>query len=381
MATYCPNCSGNLLYSPSRHAMYCRMCGGTFAPEEVGESERSSTTYECNIYSCPSCGGTIAVTGTEVSTSCVYCGNTTIIFDRISTHQKPDGLIPFSITQKEAVKIVEKHMAGAALLPKDVDDVKIENMKGIYIPYWVVSGKFYDSMTLYDEVVNSGSDSSHPRYYGRAGYCDVLNVPVEAVSSINDKFSNKIEPFNIDDVVEFDEDYLMGFYSDIPDVTADDLSDAVGKKADEMFGNLMCETLYGQKKHVLQSKHWTKLYDDNLMLFFPVWFYTFVYKDKPYTLLINGQTGKIAGTLPWKKRSLKRDGVILASLMSILLIAPFVIFDWLVTLESTTTIVVIGFFLTLVFWLIGFITSLSVKENAEMTQEGSVFDFVNERKG
>ncbi len=380
MATLCPNCSGNLLYSPSRHAMFCRMCGGTYAPEEVGESQRTSTTYECNIYSCPSCGGTIAVTGTEVSASCVYCGNTTVIFDRISTNQRPDGLIPFSISQKEAVEIVRKHMADAALLPKGVDDIKIENMKGIYVPYQIVSGRFYDSMTIFADHKN-GNNNSVPRYYGRAGFCDLLNIPVEAVSSINNDFSRQIEPFDINDAVEFDEDYLMGFYSDIPDVTADELSDAAGKMADEMFGNLMRESISGSNKHVLQSRYWTKLYDNNLMLFFPVWFYTFVYKDKPYTLLINGQTGKIAGTLPWKKRSLKRDGIILAAVMSILLIAPFIIFDRLVTFNAMFTVGFTGFFISLICWLVGYQESSSVKKNAGMTQEGSVFNFVNERKG
>ena len=117
------------------------------------------------------------------------------------------------------------------------------------------------------------------------------------------------------------------------------------------------------------------------MLFFPVWFYTFVYKDKPYTLLINGQTGKIAGTLPWKKRSLKRDGIILAAVMSILLIAPFIIFDRLVTFNAMFTVGFTGFFISLICWLVGYQESSSVKKNAGMTQEGSVFNFVNERKG
>ena len=34
----------------------------------------------------------------------------------------------------------------------------------------------------------------------------------------------------------------------------------------------------------------------------PVWFFTFKYKEKPYTILVNGQTGKVVGTMPWEEK-------------------------------------------------------------------------------
>ena len=34
----------------------------------------------------------------------------------------------------------------------------------------------------------------------------------------------------------------------------------------------------------------------------PVWFLTFRYEDKPYTILVNGQTGKMVGAVPFVKK-------------------------------------------------------------------------------
>lgn len=33
----------------------------------------------------------------------------------------------------------------------------------------------------------------------------------------------------------------------------------------------------------------------------PAWFVTFSYKGTPHTILVNGQTGKVSGGVPWNK--------------------------------------------------------------------------------
>ena len=79
----------------------------------------------------------------------------------------------------------------------------------------------------------------------------------------------------------------------------------------------------------VEGKH-LKIYDSksvvkelkNLYIMFPVWFLTFRYKEKPYTFLINGQSGKIIGAVPFHKGKAVALFVILASVFSIL-IYPF----------------------------------------------------------
>lgn len=379
MASYCPNCSGNLLFSPSRQAMYCRMCGGTFKPEDVGESDRASVTYDCNIYSCPSCGGTIAVTGTEVSTSCVYCGNATVIFDRVSKQQRPEGIIPFKLTREKAVEIVRKQMKGSPFIPEEIRNVKEEDIKGIYIPYWLASAKSYDCMILRSQVKHGKNSSTY--YYGRAAFIDAINMPVEAVSSINDKFSKRIEPFDLNDLVDFDEDYLMGFYSNTPDLTREELQQTVDNKIHKKLADYFCQTLPGTRPDVSQAMHWTKMCDNEIMMFCPCWFYTFVYKKKTYTFMVNGQNGKVAGTLPWNKGPIVKKGLLLASIITLLLFVPLCFLSLETLLQLFLTLMLFTAMISVPFILSSAMAMKEIKSNLNITQSGSVFNFVNKRRG
>ena len=379
MATYCPNCSGKLLFSPSRQAMICRMCGGTFKPEEVGETEKISTTYDCNIYTCPSCGGSIAVTDTEVSTSCVYCGNPTVIFDRTAKQQRPEGIIPFKLTRKEAAAAVRSQMEKAVFLPERLKNINEEDIKGIYIPYWLTSAKFYDCMTVYTKE-SRGSNSTSV-VYGKALSCDAINMPVEAVTSIDDKFSKRIEPFDLNDLVDFDEDYLMGFYSNTPDISREVLHQTVNEKIHNKVADIICHTRSGTETHVQQSQHYTRLCGDEILLFCPCWFYTFVYKKKTYTFMINGQTGKIAGTLPWDKSPFVRKGLLLSVLFTAVMFVPLLFLSTNALMQWTAAISILLFILSVPLFLTTFFRMKEIKMNLGITQEGSVFNFVNKRKG
>jgi len=53
----------------------------------------------------------------------------------------------------------------------------------------------------------------------------------------------------------------------------------------------------------------------------PVWFMTIRYKKKPFTILVNGQTGKIVGSLPYSK--IKLFGSFLLSWLFYLCFIPF----------------------------------------------------------
>ena len=86
MATICDKCGGNLLYSPVRKAMYCKLCGSTFKAEEIQDVSKADLVdkkilsfkeltgvddrdlYNCNVYTCNHCGADILINGTETST-------------------------------------------------------------------------------------------------------------------------------------------------------------------------------------------------------------------------------------------------------------------------------------------------------------------------
>ena len=54
------------------------------------------------VYNCPSCGAQLFADITTGATSCVYCGNTTIIPQQFSGALRPEYIIPFKVTKDQA---------------------------------------------------------------------------------------------------------------------------------------------------------------------------------------------------------------------------------------------------------------------------------------
>ena len=317
MATLCDNCGSPLVFSPSRNKMVCKMCGSEFRPESVVSADRKiredvdaktaasvhgtrdASMYECRIYTCNHCGGDIVINGTEASTVCMYCGNPTVVFKRVSKERRPDGIVPFSISKETAKDLIRHHLSEGKYIPSQIKNLKIEDIRGIYIPYWIVNCDFHDAV-IFKGSVKQGK-GRRMTYFGRSGDCRFDLLPCDASLRLNDNVAKRLEPFFYEDVRDFDEDYLSGFYSDTSDMSPSDLRAAVLKRCDEMFKAEAIRFVDAKDKEAVKSVPSADIHDDAIYMMFSAWFFTFMYKGKPVTILVNGQTGKTVGMLPVDK--------------------------------------------------------------------------------
>ena len=235
MITQCKNCAGQLVFDPKKQMLVCDHCGSEFKPEEFDASEKepfwdkkaeamsdiygsdSAEFMDCYVYTCGSCGGEIIINGSEASTKCIYCGNSAVVFNRISRQKRPNYIIPFKLTKEEAVEAVRNRFKKGMFIPKAIKDFKAENVRGIYIPYWIVDCDHKAAVVISGRV--SSGKSSRTVYYGRAGRMRFNDLPIDASKMLSDESSSRLEPFNMNSVKPFDEDYLLGFYSNISDIT------------------------------------------------------------------------------------------------------------------------------------------------------------------
>ena len=123
--------------------------------------------------------------------------------------------------------------------------------------------------------------------------------------------------------------------------------------------------------------------DDPLYMMFPVWFFTFKYEDKPYTILINGQSGKVVGTMPWVSKRIKTIAVLTFVITLVLFIVSFL--GILFGNEGFQ-----GFFNAIIIFLMTFATTVFVrsivgikriKANLKLTQSEDIFKYVKKRQG
>ena len=332
----CPGCGNTMEFSPSDQKMHCVYCGSSYSTEELNsiientglyqhinndaqpqdtvsmqesaENWRAHASIKMQILHCRSCGAELAVNGTESSSFCVYCGQATVVLDRVEDYLQPEYIIPFRITKEKAEAIIRGRISEGGFIPEEIKNFKIERLRGIYIPFWLYD-LYYGDDQYWKYTVRRGK-STYTRYAHRIGDCVFKRMTLDASKNLNDDSSQRLEPYNMHDLQSFDPAYLSGFYSDRFDMGTADIDGLAVHRAKELFDDSVKETI----KHndaKLESSFPVYRINRREYALLPAWFLTFRYEDMPYTILVNGQTGKMVGAVPFvKKKAFSLFGVL-----------------------------------------------------------------------
>lgn len=408
MATLCRNCGHALVFDPSIQLMRCKMCGSAFRAEDVesqakkyrenervmtkeeifGDDEVLDEYLECYVYTCSECGGEIMIHGSETSSKCVYCGNPNVVFSRVAKEKRPDYIIPFAITREQALASVNRVVSEAAFAPQEVKNFTPEDIRGIYIPYWLVNANHEEAVVIRS---NQNTGMYKYRFFGRTGTMRVQNFPIDGCQILSDESSTRLEPFDLSAMRPFDEDYLLGFYSNSSDITYEELHLATMKRAKEIFDKAVVSDVTGKSPKVIKEVHETSILRDYKYAMFPVWFVTFRCDGKPHTILINGQTGKVVCGIPYDQKKVKTITILLGFLITAAVIG--ITFGLLYALgfrgvgkdsaNSAVGELIIGTSLLFGtgFLLTGLDKIRKVKKQLKLTQADTMFRFVKKRQG
>lgn len=383
MAVVCSNCAGKLIFNPATQRLECATCGSSFRPEDVEDknADLQSKYYDTRVYVCSHCGAEVITSDTESSTFCVYCGNPAIVFNRISKEYRPDGLVPFQVTKEEAVRYIKLRFLRNPIIPKEIKSKCVpENLRGIYVPYWIVNADFTEADYIKGEVKRG--KRTETRYYSRAGEVKFKNVPIDGSNILNDDISRKLEPFYLEDAKDFDEDYLNGFYSNTSDLNYFDLRASTAYRCHKLFEDEVVKTIKARNIKIMDSIYHVDVQDDPIYMMMPVWFFTFKYDNKPYTVLVNGQTGKVVGTMPWQKK--KIYSIAISVFVLTLALCAFLSWASINKLLGMSSFYAQGFAalftMSSIFFAKGFTGIRRILKNLKLTQSEAIFKFVRKRQ-
>ena len=386
--------------------LVCENCGGTFTPGDYGVSEKEllwdtkveslSDIYgtdapeymDSYVYICKSCGGEIIINGTEASTKCLYCGNTAVVFSRIAKQKRPGFILPFKLTSDDAVKAVHEQFDKGILIPKSIRNFKPDDVRGIYIPYWIVNCKHKGSVVV-SGTVSRGKRTSTV-YFGRAGKMNLTGLPLDASRMLSDDSSSRLEPYDLNEMTSFDEDYLLGFYSNISDITYWNLKSAASKRADEYFNELVLKSVHDAGSLSIYSEsHMTAVNFSNMKYaLLPAWFVTYTHNGIHNTVVVNGQTGKVVCGVPWNKKffffMMAAAGVLLTGLFFLILrfLLPYLI-DFKSGKSTTSSFEFLAAIAagTIALFSYGIARIKKVIKSIGLTQDVSIFNFAGRRQG
>ncbi len=329
----CPNCGSALNYSAQDQAIKCVSCSSVFTEEEMQrytkvleEYDASETAAASNdtelawdtsagvemdmsgqkSYRCESCGGSIIVDENAAATKCPYCDNPAIFPAQLSGVLKPDVIIPFAIQKSEMASRLKKFLSGKFLVPKIFrDNHRIEQSSGVYVPFWLYDAKVQANIVYHAEIVNSYrsgdyqvTETRHYRCY-RGGNVDFENVPADASETMKDEYMDSIEPFDFSGLKQFDGMYMAGFVADKYTVSSEDCLPRVNNRIERTCEDEFAKTLRGYSSYRSVSTS-IRNRENGIVKYamIPVWIMPTRYKGKVYEFVMNGQTGKVVGTVP-----------------------------------------------------------------------------------
>ncbi len=322
----CPNCGGKIEFDPDAQKLICPYCDTQFDVEVVKEYNDSSGDNDdihwdaaegtawtpeddgLKHYICQSCGGEVIGDDNMAATHCPYCDNPVIITDKVSGTLKPDLVIPFKQNKEQAKKALYKFCKGKKLLPKlFYKQNHLDEIKGIYVPYWLFSCDAHAKMSFDGTRTRHWSDSRYVYtetshfLVNREGDLSFAKVPVDGSKKMQDELMDSLEPFNYNEAVDFKTAYLSGFFADKFDVESGECTDKATARAKRTIEATVRNTVTGYSSVINTGSKTTFSIKNVQYALFPVWILNTTYKDKKYTFAINGQTGKMAGELPVSK--------------------------------------------------------------------------------
>ncbi len=318
----CPGCGFNLIYSGSAKKMTCSHCGREAAVEEVqaneamgqnvmqGPEEIDTAGTGVTELRCPSCGVSLFTSGDThtAATVCPACGQAALIESRVEGAFRPKYVIPFTMDKKQAKEAFKAWSKKGRLTPSSFrTEATLDKMKGIYVPAWFFTYTVNMALRL-DAEKRSVKKSGNAEITTVENYTVALKtnatyerVPYNADETVPNEAMQILEPYDYTALTEFALPYLSGFFAERYHFNADELSERVKASLQEDLEELSKAELTGYDQMTVTDRD-TEFTDENVeYVLLPVWMLQYEYGRKKFPIYMNGQTGKIDGTLPVSK--------------------------------------------------------------------------------
>lgn len=253
----CPNCGAAMEFDSTAQKLKCPSCqmemdvqdyekqyGHLYSDAEAGENAQSAQSegqkgkgsMNMKVYHCQSCGAELLADEYTSATICSFCGNPSLVEDRLSGEFSPSSVIPFQIDREAAKKMYKSWVKKGLLTPKTLStESTIEKISGVYVPFWLYDFDAETEMTAKAEKIRTErhGDTEYTYTDHFHVYRDVEvqfeKVPADASEKMDDDTMDKLEPFDYTALKPFAMPYLSGYLSERYNFTDEQMQSRVRK--------------------------------------------------------------------------------------------------------------------------------------------------------
>ncbi len=332
----CPSCGANMTFNPLTQTLKCDHCG-TIKDFSKSKSvkeldildslkERENWDKESSVYRCDNCGMVVVLDPHEVAKKCPSCGTSHIVKSTELAGLKPNAVYPFTLTKEEGLSRAKLWAKKRFFAPKSFKKSLVaENVQGVYEPCFTFDSctySYYEGRIgkRHTRVVGSGKNKRTETYIvwrrisGSFAY-NFDDVLINATSSYNQKDLNKLQPFNYDTISVYEKEFLFGFMARRHEKSVNDSWEEAKDVMDvELKRRILNQYDHDVVDYINISTSHEKVTYKYVLL--PVYNLVFNYKNKPYKVFVNGNTGKTTGKTPI---SALKVGILVISILAIII--------------------------------------------------------------
>jgi LSD1 subclass zinc finger protein len=331
----CKECGALLKYAPGTAHLKCEYCGcqneikEVAAPTMVQEIDfekflnENSAEVEKQIVStvkCGNCGASTSLKPNVTADNCPFCASPIVVSGGGTSTSiiKPKYLLPFKIDQKAAFAEFRKWVNSLWFAPNDLKQYvdNADKLNGMYIPYWTYDSKTVSSYTgqrgdnyttteSYSVTIN-GKTEHRTRtvtkirwsYASGTVYNDFDDVLVLASNSLPEKYTNALEPWDMENITDYNDKFLSGFRSESYQIDVKTGFEKSKLIMEEGIRNSICNDIGGDHQRINSVD---TVYNDITFkhILLPIWLSAYRYSEKVYRFMINGRTGEVQGERPY----------------------------------------------------------------------------------
>ena len=332
----CPQCGATMAFDPRRGLLACAACGHTLAREPIDEAALAEArreqdylealrrlaarepTLEARIVDCPSCGAQTRLDGHVVADRCAFCA-TPLVLDRAHVERliRPQAVVPFALDRPAAQQQFATWISGLWFAPDALKKTvrEADGVRGVYVPYWT-----YDAHTFTryrgERGVNRQVAEIRPNASAQAGagtrtvtdwspaggavdlrFDDILVV---GSPSIPESLAGVLGGWKLDSLQPYRDDVFAGFTVEAYRVGLEDGFRQARARMEPRIDGAIRADIGGDHQRIhakdtavddIRFKH----------ILLPVWIGSYRFDGRGYQVVVNAQTGQIAGDRPWSK--------------------------------------------------------------------------------
>ncbi|KGR91621.1 hypothetical protein CD30_04760 [Ureibacillus massiliensis 4400831 = CIP 108448 = CCUG 49529] len=321
----CPSCGASIKFDPSSGKLTCPYCGyeeeietpesfeEQYAQEIDFETAEAQQSFEWGsekkVVICDACAAEMIYDALEVANVCPYCGSNHVMEAAAKNSLEPNGIVPFSVNKEQANSNFRRWIKSRWFAPNQAKkSAKADAFSGVYLPYWTFDTNTktnYSARYGIDRRVTDKDGKTHTvtDWYSTRGTYKMFidDYLVRASKRYNDSILKKVEPFETNKSLTFNQDYLHGYIAERYSVGLRDGWDHAKSEIQSMLYSQI--TTHIKRRHNAQRVSNLNIHTvhSNVKfkyLMLPLWLSSFKYKDKIYQFMVNGQTGKVGGQSP-----------------------------------------------------------------------------------